>query len=183
MTLSEIAIRRPVFSWMIMAALVVFGLLSFSRLGISQLPDVDFPVVSVSCSLAGAAPEIMESQVVDPIEDAIMQTEGIRSLTSSSQQSSASIAVEFELDRNIDQAMQEVSNKINQVGNLLPVNLLPPTIRKSNPEDQPILWLALTGDKTVKLIDLMIYAKNYLNDVFGTIPGVGNIVLGGYVEA
>src|SRR5271170_3865149 len=95
MNLSEISIRRPVFAWMLMAALIVFGAISFKRLGISQLPDVDFPVVSISLTLNGAAPEVMESQVVDPIEDAIMEIGGIRSITSSSQQSSASIAVEF----------------------------------------------------------------------------------------
>src|SRR5580692_3286054 len=127
MTLSEISIRKPVFAWMLMAALIVFGLISFHRLGISQLPDVDFPVVSVSFSLNGAAPEVMESQVLDPVEDSIMQIDGIRSITSTAQQSSASIAVEFELNRNIDEAMQEIQNHIVQVGNLLPVNLFPPT--------------------------------------------------------
>src|SRR5580698_3380998 len=119
-SLSEISIRRPVFAWMLMAALIVFGLLSFKRLGVSQLPDVDFPVVSVSLSLNGAAPEVMESQVLDPLEDSIMEIDGIRTITSSAQQSSASIAVEFELNRNIDESMQEIENKISQVQNLLP---------------------------------------------------------------
>src|ERR1700733_5112754 len=143
-TLSEISIRRPVFAWMLMVALMVFGGISFHRLGISQLPDVDFPVVSVSFSLPGSAPEVMESQVLDPVEDAIMQIDGIRSITSSAQQSSASIAVEFDLNRNIDESMQEIQNKIDQVSNLLPNNLFPPTLRKTNPEDQPIMWLTLS---------------------------------------
>src|ERR1700722_8136605 len=124
-TLSEISIRRPVFAWMLMAALIVFGVISFHRLGISQLPDVDFPVVSVSFSLNGAAPEVMESQVLDPVEDSIMQIDGIRSITSTAQQSSASIAVEFEMNRDIDVALQEINNKIAQVQNLLPLNLFP----------------------------------------------------------
>ena len=183
MSLSELSIRKPVFAWMLMAALIVFGGISFSRLGISQLPDVDFPVVSVSLSLPGAAPEVVESQVLDPIEDSIMQIDGIRNVTSTAQQSSGSIAVEFELDQNIDQAMEAVENHISQVANLLPVNLVPPTVRKSNPEDQPIFWLALyAADPSVKLIDLMIYARNYLFDVFSTVPGVGNIALGGYID-
>ncbi|MGZ3698907.1 MAG: efflux RND transporter permease subunit, partial [Bdellovibrionota bacterium] len=180
--LSEISIRRPVFAWMLMAALIVFGTLSFKRLGISQLPDVDFPVVSVSLSLPGAAPEVMESQVIDPIEDSIMQIGGIRNVSSTSQQSSGSVSVEFELDRNIDVALQEVQARLSQVANLLPANLAPPTVKKSNPEDQPILWIALTGDQSVKLIDMMIYARNYLYDQFGTVPGVGDIALGGYVD-
>src|SRR5471030_1193502 len=106
MNLPEIAIKRPVFAWMLMAALIIFGMISFHRLGISQLPDVDFPVVSVSVSLPGAAPAVMESQVLDPLEDSIMQIDGIRSVTSSAQQSSGSISVEFELNRNIDESMQ-----------------------------------------------------------------------------
>jgi HAE1 family hydrophobic/amphiphilic exporter-1 len=168
---------------MLMAALIVFGAISFLRLGISQLPDVDFPVVSVSMSLNGAAPEVIESQVLDPIEDSIMQIDGIRSITSSAQQSSGSIAVEFELNQDIDAAMQEIQNHINQVANLLPTNLFPPTVRKSNPEDQPILWLALTSDDpNTKPIDMMMYSRDYLYDIFSTIPGVGNVALGGYVS-
>ena len=166
-----------------MAAIMVFGALSFHRLGISQLPDVDSPVVSVSLTLNGAAPEVIESQVLDPLEDAIMEIEGVRNVTSSAMQSSGSIAVEFELSRDIDEAMQEIQDKINQVRNLLPINLFPPTLRKSNPEDQPILWLALTSDDpNTKPIDMMIYARNTLYDQFSTIPGVGNIALGGYVD-
>src|SRR5580692_3623443 len=140
-TLPEISIRRPVFAWMLMAVILLFGAISFHRLGISQLPDVDFPVVSVSLNLPGAAPEVVESQVLDVLEDAIMEIDGIRSVTSSAQQSSGSIAVEFELNRDIDESMQEIQNKINQARNMMPVSMLPPTMRKSNPEDSPILWL------------------------------------------
>jgi HAE1 family hydrophobic/amphiphilic exporter-1 len=168
---------------MLMAALIVFGAISFHRLGVSLLPDVDFPVVSVSFSLNGAAPEVMESQVLDPVEDAIMQLDGIRSITSTAQQSSASIAVEFELNQNIDQALQDVKNRIQQVQNLLPTALFPPILRKTNPEDQPIMWLGFTTtDFKTPLIDLMIYAKNRLKNEFGMVSGVGNIVIGGYVD-
>lgn len=183
MNFPEISIRRPVFAWMLMAAIILFGTISFQRLGISQLPDVDFPVVRVSVSLPGAAPEVVESQVLDPLEDAIMELDGIRSVTSSAQQASGSIAVEFELNRDIDREMQEIQNKINQARKLLPVNLVPPTLRKSNPEDSPILWLAVTtDDPNVKPIDLMIYARNVLFDQFATLPGVGDLALGGYVD-
>src|SRR5690348_303126 len=108
MSLPEISIRRPVFTWMLMVAFLIFGALSFHRLGISQMPDVDFPVINVSVSLQGAAPEVMETQVVDPIEDAIMEIQGIRSINSTSRQSSAAVTVEFEVNRNIDVALQEV---------------------------------------------------------------------------
>ena len=168
---------------MLMCAIILFGCISFSRLGISQLPDVDFPVVSVKLSLPGAAPEVVESQVLDPLEDAIMELDGIRNVTSTALQASGSISIEFELNRDIDRSMQEVQNKINQVRNILPVNLFPPTLRKSNPEDQPILWLAVTSDDPrTKPIDLMIYARNVLFDQFSTLPGVGDIALGGYVD-
>ena len=116
---------------MLMTAIIVFGVISFRRLGISNLPDVDFPVVSVSLSLPGAAPEVIESQVIDPLEDALMEIDGIRQITSSASQSSGSIAVEFELNRNIDESMQEIQNKINQVQNLLPLNLFPPYFKKN----------------------------------------------------
>ncbi len=183
MNLPELSIRRPVFAWMLMAALIIFGLISFQRLGISQLPDVDFPVVSVSVSLQGAAPEVIEMQILDPLEDAIMEIDGIRSLTSTAQQSTGSISVEFEMSQNIDSAMQNIQNKINQVRNLLPNNMFPPTLRKQNPEDQPIMWLTLTSDNTErKPIDMMIFARDFLFDQFGTVEGVANVVLGGYVD-
>ncbi len=182
-SLSEISIRRPVMTWMLMFALIIFGSISFHRLGISQLPDVDFPVVSVSFRLPGSAPEVMESQVLDPVEDSIMQISGIRSVTSTAQQASGSISVEFEMDRNVDDALQEIKNHIAQVKNLLPKNLLPAILRKTNPEDQPIMWIGLTAEEqNIPLIDLMIYSKNYLQNQFGIVPGVGNIVLGGYVD-
>jgi HAE1 family hydrophobic/amphiphilic exporter-1 len=111
-----------------------------------------------------------------------MEIDGIRSVTSTAQTGSGSVAVEFELDQDINEAMQEIQNKINQVQNLLPTGLFPPTLRKSNPEDQPIMWLTLSSDDPkTKLMDLMIYARNFLYDQFGTVPGVGNIAMGGYV--
>ncbi|MGZ3727361.1 MAG: efflux RND transporter permease subunit, partial [Pseudobdellovibrio sp.] len=155
MSLPKLAINRPVMAWMMMLALIVFGLLSYQGMGVSQLPDVDFPVVSVSLSLNGAAPEVMESQVVDPLEDAIMQIEGIRSVTSNAQQSSASISIEFELNRSIDKAEQEVESRINQVRNVLPVDLNPPVVRKTNPEDQPIIWVALTSSGKASKNEMM----------------------------
>ncbi len=183
MNLSELSIRRPVLAWMMMAAIIVFGMLSFQRLGVSQLPDVDFPVISVGLNLHGAAPEVMESQVIDPLEDALMEIDGIRTIKSSSQQSSGNISLEFELNRNIKESLQEVQNKINQVKNLLPANLLPPTLRKTNPEDQPIMWIAITSkNPDAKPIELMSYARDVLYDQFTTISGVGNVALGGYVS-
>src|ERR1700722_16983504 len=108
MTLSEISIRRPVFAWMLMFGLIIFGAISFRRMGISQLPDVDFPVVNVGLELDNAAPELLETNVVDVIEDAVMGIEGLTSVTSSVSQTYANITCEFELDHNVNVAMQEV---------------------------------------------------------------------------
>jgi len=179
--LSEISIRRPVFAWMLMAALIVFGAICFQRMGVSQLPDVDFPVVSINVSYDGAAPEIMETDVVDVLEDAVTSIQGVRSITSSSRYESASITVEFELGRDIDIALQEIQTKVAQAQRQLPEDMDPPTISKSNPEDQPIMWIAASSD-TYELKDLMRYVRDDLRDKFTTVSGVGEVFLGGYVE-
>ena len=182
MNLSELSIRRPVLAWMMMIALIVFGAICFTRMGISQLPDVDFPVVNVSLSLQNAAPEVMESDVVDLVEDTVMGIEGIRTVTSNASQGAANVTIEFEIDRNIDVALQEVQNRISQVQRQLPSKMDPPSITKTNPEDQPILWVMVTSDGQMPLYQQMIYARNTLKNQFSTISGVGSITLGGYVD-
>lgn len=164
-----------------MFGLIGFGLISFSRMGLSQLPDVDFPTVTVSLSLAGAAPEVMETQVVDVVESALMTVEGVQRITSTSKSGSATVTVEFDLDRNIDIALQDVQAKVAAAQRKLPDELDPPTISKTNPEDQPILWLALTYDKGDSEF-LMKYAKDYLQDRLTTVDGVGELTLGGYTD-
>ena len=181
MNLPEIAIRRPVFAWMLMAGLILFGLISASRMGVSQLPDVDFPVVTVRVAWPGAAPEVIETNVVDVIEDAVMTVEGVRSVTSTSRYASASISVEFELSRNIADALQEVQNKVAAAQRHLPGDIEPPVISKTNPEDQPILWMSVTSDRHA-LRELMRYVKDTLKDRFSSVTGVGEITLGGYVD-
>src|SRR6188474_3236640 len=108
MKLPEISIRRPVFAWMLMFGLIIFGAISFNRMGVSQLPDVDFPVISISTTYEGAAPAVMEIEVVDPIEDAMMTIQGVKSISSKARNSSASVNIEFELNRPIDLALQDV---------------------------------------------------------------------------
>ena len=180
MTLSDVSIKNPVFAWMLMAGLILFGWVSFSRMGISQLPDVDFPVVTVSVNLEGAAPEVMETQVTDPIEDAVMSIQGIREVSSTSRQGLSIISIEFELSRNIDSALQEVQTKIAQAQRNLPREIDPPIVTKTNPEDQPIMWLALSSDRSLR--DVMVYTHDFLKDQFTTVNGVGEVFLGGYIE-
>ena len=181
MSLPGIAIRRPVFAWMIMGALIIFGLISASRMGISQLPDVDFPVVSISVSYPGAAPAIIESNVVDVLEDAVMTIEGVRSVSSTTSYGQARITVEFDLSRNIAQAFQDVQNKVTAAQRQLPKDMDPPILRKTNPEDQPIMWLTLSSDKYTTP-EIMRYVKDVLRDKLSSISGVGDVLLGGYVD-
>ncbi len=177
MTLSDLSIKNPVFAWMLMFALMIFGWIGYGRMGVSQMPDIDFPVVNIAVTWEGAAPEIMEAQVVDIIEDAVTSVQGVKQITSSSKLGSATVTVEFELDRNIDSAVQEVQTKIAQAQMRLPKEMDPAIVTKVNPEDQPIMWLALSGDVPPK--DLMMYAQNQLKDRFQTVPGVGEVFFGG----
>src|SRR5512137_1986578 len=98
MTLSDISIKNPVFAWMLMAALIIFGIISYGRLGVGQLPDVDFPIVSINLTWEGAAPEVMETDVVDIVESALMGIQGVREVSSSIRQGAAAITVEFDLN-------------------------------------------------------------------------------------
>jgi hydrophobe/amphiphile efflux-1 (HAE1) family protein len=182
MSISEVSIRRPVFAWMLMAALIIFGGISFQRMGISNMPDVNFPIVNVGLRLDNAAPEVMEMNVVDIIEDAVMGIDGLKSVSSSVSQGIANITCEFNLNRNIDVALQEVQNRIQQVNNQLPTTLYPPVISKINPEDQPIMWVMVTADDGVPLASQMMYARNTLKDQLSTIDGVGGVILAGYVD-
>jgi len=181
MNLPEIAIRRPVFAWMLMAGLIIFGLISASRMGISQLPDVDFPVVSINVTYPGAAPEIMETNVIDVIEATVMTVEGVKSVSSNARYANASITVELDLNRDINLALQDVQNKVAAAQRFLPTDIEPPIISKTNPEDQPILWMSVTSDRHPPR-DLMRYVKDTLKDRFSSVTGVGEITLGGYIE-
>ncbi len=180
MTISDLSIKNPVFAWMLMFALMIFGWIGYSRMGVSQMPDVDFPVVNIAVTWEGAAPEIMEAEVVDIIEDAVTSVQGVKQISSSSKLGSAAITVELELERGVDVALQEIQTKIAQAQLRLPRDLDPPIVTKVNPEDQPILWLALSGDVPVK--GLMVYAQDVLKNKFQTVPGVGDIFLGGLIS-
>jgi len=180
MTLSDISIKNRVFAAMLMLSLVLFGFISFTSLGVSELPEVEFPVVSVSLTWEGAAPEVMESDVVDIVEDSVMSVQGIREVSSTTRQGTAEVTIEFELDRNIDTAREEVQSKISQAQQRLPREMDPPIVSKVNPTDHPILWISVSS--TRPLNQLMSYVQDDLKDRFQSIRGVGDIILGGYVD-
>jgi HAE1 family hydrophobic/amphiphilic exporter-1 len=181
MSLSDVSIRKPVFAWMLMASLMIFGFLQMRRMGVSQLPDVDFPMVNISVTYEGAAPPVMELDVIDPIESAVLSVEGVKSISSSARMGSANISVEFNLDKNIDVAVSEIEARINQANRFLPESIDPPIISKINADDRPIMWLAVSSD-TMSRKDLMAYVRDNLKDQFQTISGVADVFLGGYVE-
>jgi hydrophobe/amphiphile efflux-1 (HAE1) family protein len=176
-SLADLSIRRPVFAWMLMAALIIFGAIGLSRLGVSEQPDVDFPVLTINCTWSGAAPEIMESEVVDKIEEQVLSTEGVRNVTSQIQQGQASITLEFDLNRNIDAALTEVQSKLSSVQ--LPIGTDQPTIVKTNPEDQPILLLTASSS-TRDIHSLTEFLELNVIDQLKILPGVGEVTLAGY---
>ena len=181
MTLSDLSIKNPVFAWMLMAALIIFGMISWTRLGVGQLPDVDFPIVSIALTWEGAAPEVMETDVVDIVEDSLMSIQGLREVSSSIRQGSANITAEFDLSKDIDIAVQDVQAKIDQAQRRLPTDLDPAIVSKVNPDDHPILMLAVSSS-TMPIRDIMTYVQDHLKDQFATINGVGDIFLGGFVD-
>jgi multidrug efflux pump len=180
MNITEVCIRKPVFAWMIMLAAVVFGAVAATRIGISQFPDVDFPTINIGVSWEGAAPEVIEHDVVEPIEEAVMQVEGVKSVISNSRQGSGSITVELDLERNVDLALQDVQAKVAQVQRRLPRDIDPPVVSKSNPEDQPIMWIGLAGPYSPQL--LADTARYRLKEQLQTVPGVGEVMMGGFQE-
>jgi multidrug efflux pump len=176
MKITEVCIKNPVFAWMIMAATVLFGGVAASRIGISQFPDVDQPTINVNVTWEGAAPEVIEHDVVEPIEEAVMQVEGVRNVISTSRQGGGNVTVELDLARNVDLALQDVQTRVAQAQRLLPRDIEPPVVSKSNPEDQPILWVGLSGPYAPQM--LADYARYRVKERLQTVPGVGEIQVG-----
>ncbi|MBI4346063.1 MAG: efflux RND transporter permease subunit [Elusimicrobia bacterium] len=180
MILSDHSIKNPVFAWMLMAAMILFGVIGFLGIGKSQLPDVDFPVLTVSVKWEGASPEVMETEVVDAIEDGMTSVKGVKKISSVTRQGQALVTVEFDLKTDVDVALQEVQSKISQAQYKLPKDIDPPIISKFNPDDQPYMWISLSGERSPR--EIMLYVKDELKDNFTTIPGVGDVFLGGFIE-
>lgn len=178
MNLIAISIRRPVFAWILMSAMIIFGGIGLSRMGISQLPDVDFPIVSISVPFEGAAPQVIEAEILEPLEDRLLAIEGIKEMRSSAQQGTGRITLEFSLDRNVDVALQEVQTAISRFR--LPEGAEPATIRKQNPEEDPILIFSVFGGEDLKA--MLTWTENFLLDQLRFLPGVGEVSIGGFSE-
>ena len=175
----EFFIRRPVLTTLLMAAILVFGLMAYRLLPVSDLPNVDFPTIQVAASLPGASPETMASAVATPLEKQFTTIAGIDSMTSSSALGLTQITIQFSLDRNIDAAAQDVQAAITKVLPLLPPEMpTPPTYQKVNPADQPVLYLALSST-TLPLYTVDEYAQTDLAQRISTISGVAQVFVFG----
>jgi HAE1 family hydrophobic/amphiphilic exporter-1 len=175
MNISEPFIRKPVMTTLLMAALLIFGAFGYFTLPVSELPNVDFPTIQVSASLPGADPATMASAVATPLESQFSTIAGVSSMTSTSSQGSTSITIQFDLDRDIDGAAEDVQTAIQAASRQLPTNLpSPPTLRKVNPSDAPIVYLAMQSP-SMPLYQLDKYAENLLARQLSTLTGVAQV--------
>ncbi|PZM82846.1 MAG: acriflavine resistance protein B [Candidatus Melainabacteria bacterium] len=179
MNFASLFIRRPIFTTLMMSAIVLFGIISFTTLPVNDLPTIDFPTISVSASLPGANPATMANAVATPLERQFATIAGISSMNSTSSLGSTSITLQFDLTRDIDAAAQDVQTAIAAASRLLPVMPTPPTYRKVNPADSPILYLSLSSD-SLPLYQVDEYAETTVAQRLSMLEGVAQVnVFGG----
>ncbi len=175
MNLAELFIKRPVMTTLVMAAILLFGIMGYRLLPVSDLPNVDFPTILVSATLPGATPDTMASAVALPLEKQFSTIAGVDNMTSVSAQGASSITLQFALDRNIDAAAQDVQSMISKAATNLPQNMpTPPSYQKVNPADQPILYLALSSP-TLRLSDVDEYAETLMAQRISMVSGVAQV--------
>ncbi|HKV46915.1 MAG TPA: efflux RND transporter permease subunit, partial [Candidatus Acidoferrales bacterium] len=146
MNISELFIKRPIMTTLVMAAILLFGILGYRELPVADLPNIDYPTIQVGASLPGASPETMASSVATPLEKQFSEIAGIDSMTSTSSQGATSITLQFDLSRNIDGAAQDVQQAIARAQGQLPTNMpAPPTAQKVNPAAEPVYWMSLSS--------------------------------------
>src|SRR5499427_9476332 len=179
MNISEVFIKRPVATSLLMAAIALFGIVAYFALPVSDLPQVEYPTLNVSASLPGGDPNTMASAVASPLERQMTTIAGIDSMVSNSGTGNTNITLQFDLGRNIDSAAVDVQTAIAAVMPLLPTTLTsPPSFRKNNPNDQPILMLNLTSS-TVPLPVLDDYAENVIAPRISMVSGVSQVQVQG----
>jgi len=178
MNLSKIFIERPVATTVLVSAIVIFGIFAFRTLPVNELPNVDFPTVQVTAELRGANPEVMASTVATPLERQFSQISGVEAMNSTNSTGRTRITLQFSLERDIDSAAQDVQTAISQAMRRLPADIDPPTLRKVNPADSPILFLALSA-KTLPMQQLDDFANTHVAQRFSTVNGVAQVVVFG----
>ncbi|HEX7077487.1 MAG TPA: efflux RND transporter permease subunit [Candidatus Eisenbacteria bacterium] len=178
MKLSEVSIQRPVFATVMSLAIILFGVLSFTRLPVREYPDIDPPIVSITTFYRGASPSVVETEITDVLEEQLSTIEGIKTIQSSSREQGSVITIEFELSRNIEAATNDVRDRVSRVRGTLPREADDPVVTKVDTNAQPIVWLALSSERYTNL-ELSDVADRILKERLQRLPGVGNVFLGG----
>jgi len=179
-SLPSFSIKRHIFTLMVSLVLVLFGIIGLIRLGIDKFPKIEFPAVSVVTTLQGADPEIIDKNITDIIEQAVNQVPGVKSIVSSSSIGASVVGIEFQLEKNVDVAYQEVKAKVDGVLKKLPKDADPPVVRKVEVGAGAVLWIALQGNRTLQ--ELNTYADEVLKPRLETIHGVGEVLIGGQIK-
>src|SRR5258706_10530701 len=178
MFLPELSIKRPVLATVMSLLIVLIGVISFLRLTVREYPKIDAPVVSVRTVYKGASPQVMESQVTQPLEDSISGIEGVKSIKSISREEVSQITVEFVTERDTDAAANDVRDRVSRVRALLPDEVDEPTIAKVEADAQAIIWLRLNSDRHGAL-EISDYADRFVVDRLKTLSGVASVIIGG----
>jgi multidrug efflux pump len=178
MTLSRISIQRPVLASMMSLALVLFGLISLTRLPVRELPDIDPPIVSVTTVYPGANAVVVETEITERLEEAINNIEGIKILTSQSQEQVSRITIEFDLSRDIDLAAQDVRDRVARVRGRLPDSIKEPIVEKQDADANPVMWIGLNSERYTRL-ELTTLAEKQIKNRLQTVRGVSSIYIGG----
>jgi multidrug efflux pump len=176
--LSETAIGRPVLAAVMSLAIVLLGVISFGRIGVREYPDVDPPVVSVTTFYRGASPSVVETEITDVLEEQFATLEDVKTITSSSREQGSNVTIEFELGRDVDQAANDVRDRVSRIRGSLPREAEDPVIAKVDVDAQPIMWIALNSE-THTTLELSDMAERVVKDRLQRLPGVGNIFIGG----
>ncbi|MCL4143271.1 UNVERIFIED_CONTAM: hypothetical protein GTU68_037224 [Idotea baltica] len=178
MYISDLSVRRPVFASVLIAIIIIFGYVAFSKLPLREYPDIDPPVVSVEISYPGAAANVVESKITERVEERIAGIEGIESIESVSQDGKSTVSVEFSIDRDIDGAANDIRDRVSTIADDLPDEADPPEIQKVNSNDDVIMWLNLSSIY-LSVPELTDYAQRYLVDRFSVLDGVARVRVGG----
>jgi multidrug efflux pump subunit AcrB len=172
-------IRRPILTIVLFVVIAIFGLYGYFQMPVREYPNIDFPVVSVNVVLPGAEPGVIETEVVEPLEEEINTVEGLKKLTSTAREGVGTVVAEFELWRDIDVAAQDVRDRVNRARRELPDGIESPIVRKLDPDARAIMWIALTGDDRWDEVRLSRYADEMLKERLESVRGVGHIQIGG----
>lgn len=178
MKLSTISIKRPVFATVMSLTILLFGIIAFSRLPVREYPDIDPPIISVVTFYRGASPSVVETQITNILEEQFATLEGVKTLTSSSREQGSVITIEFELNRNVDEAANDIRDRVSRIRGNLPSEVDDPIISKVDANAQPIVWLALYSSHHSGL-ELSDIANRVLKEKIQRLPGVGSVIIGG----